>query len=68
MNDFYTTHKEAIGVVVAWVIHVWWPEIKHVYPNIKASGGVFIIVKEFFYNPSVKQMKENTNEEKHTAG
>ena len=58
LDQLLTTAQNHGGtVIVAWLVresHVLWPNIVKIYPYVTANGGIFQIVKRFFYNPQTQ--------------
>lgn len=50
---FFEAHKAMDTVMLAWLIRDW-KAIVSAYPFIVAQGGLWLIIKRFFYNPPPK--------------
>ena len=60
---FFEAHRAMDGVLAIWAVRDW-KAIVAAYPFIAAKGGLFLIVKRFFYNPSpvVKPLEINVKD------
>jgi len=65
ISEFIGTHKAAFGVASAWLVreaHVVWPYLVQSYPYASQNGGVFGVIKRYFFGLSSPKAKSSAVE------